>query len=165
MEPPTSHFSVSSSIQLVLCLSIADYCNSFMIYLSTIFSPIPLPTTSSSFYPLVLPLIQYPPPLPSLNRTTFLLLSHPSTILLFLLLSHPLPNYLPLVLPPLHATTLPYGTSGACRNIMCAQFCAGAAEGRRHCRPVLLQQPGLVNTMVRQNILHVIKCTVEQGHG
>ena len=108
MEPPTSHFSVSSSIQLVLCLSIADYCNSFMIYLSTIFSPIPLPTTSSSFllptcsptYPVPssspisppyylppppLPSLHYPlvlPPLSPLYPATFLLFSHPSSLLL-----------------------------------------------------------------------------------
>jgi len=50
MEPPTSHFSVSPSIQLAVCLSVTDYCNSFMIYLSTIFfSLIPLPTISAVY--------------------------------------------------------------------------------------------------------------------
>ena len=139
----------SSSIQLAVCLTIADYCKSFVIYLRTIFfSPIPLPTILLFLAPTCL--LSYP--------CSTLLLSHLSTLLpsssplpslhyplVPPLLSPHLPNYLPLLLPPLHATTLPYGTSRACGNILCAQFCAGAAEGGRHCKPLLLQQPGLVN--------------------
>jgi len=146
MEPPTSHFSVSSSIQ--------------SIYLSTIFfSPIPLPT-----------ILLFLPPTrllshPSLYPTPFLLLIPPLPSCSSSYLT-PLPNYLPPLLPPLHATTLPYGASGACRNILCAQICAGAAEGGRHCRPVLLHQPVLVNMHHgKTNILNVIKCRVEQGLG
>ena len=131
--------------------AIADYCNSFMTQFSSLpslthYPPLPcsyllalLPSSSSSSSP-----IPSPPSCSSSSLT-------------------PLPNYLPPLLPPLHTTTLP------CSKIRA--FCVLSSVVEQ------LKVEGIVDlffcssqawstcTMVRQNILNVIKCRVEQGHG
>ena len=160
----------SSSIQLAVCLTTADYCKSFMIYLRTIFfSPIPLPTLLLLLAPTCL-------------------LSHPSSTLLLSHLSTLLPSFSPLpslhypLVPPLLSPPYPTTFLFFSHPSMLLLFPMAQVEhaGTFCVLSSVLKQlkvEGIVNlffcsnqawstcTMVRQNILNVIKCRVEQGHG